>query len=107
MRFWILTLCLLMTIQCFSLSSSNHSCRIQIRIEKINGENQHIDFSSPLKTKEACQTLAQIHRKNFDSTKIKTKRVTYFWKKVTKTVPMLAHAPAKKPKKSKRRSKKL
>jgi len=76
-------------------------------IEKINGKNQNIQFSSPLKTKEACQTLAQIHQKNFDSQKLKSKRVTYFWKKVTKTVPMLAKAPSKKIRKSKRGSKKL
>jgi hypothetical protein len=107
MRFWILTLCVLLTSQSFSLSSSNHSCRIQIQTEKKNGEHQTIQFSSPLKTKEACQTLAHIHRKNFDSTKIKTKRVTYFWKKVTKTVPMLAKAPVNKIRKSKRFNKKL
>jgi len=105
MRFWISILCLLIASQSFPLSSSNHSCRIQIQLEKINGENQQIQFSSNLKTREACQTLAQIHQKNFDPQKIKTKRVTYFWKKVTKTVPMLAKAPGKRIKKNKRNRK--
>jgi hypothetical protein len=73
-----------------ALVSTRHSCRILISLEKVNGEEQNIQFSSGLKTKEQCKALAHIHRNNFDPDKIKKKKVTFFWKKNIKSIPSLA-----------------
>ena len=61
----------------------------------MNGEAQDVQFASPLKTKEQCKTLAQLHRKNFEPSKIRLKRVSFIWKKTTQTIPMLAKAKSK------------
>lgn len=102
MRILIWSWLFLVAYPSFALTSSKHSCRILLKIEKVTGEIKDVQFSSNMKTKEACQMLAQIHRKNFDPEIIKSKRVTYIWKKTTKTIPMLARGPIKKLKKSKR-----
>lgn len=102
MRFLTIVFILSVAIPSYSLTSTTHSCRILIQFEKVNGERQEVKFSSDMKSKEACQTLAKIHQKNFDPDKIRTKRVSFFWKKVTKSIPMLAKAPPKKQKKTRR-----
>lgn len=103
MRFVVFALLVFLANPTFALSSAIHSCRIRIQLEKTNGEHQQVEFSSALKTREACQTLAKIHQKNFDPHKLKTKRVTYLWQKTTKNIPMLAKVSAKKHKKTKRK----
>jgi len=102
MRFASLLLLFLFTGQAHALLSSKHSCRILIHLEKHNGESQDLQFSSALKTKEACQTLARIHQRNFDSKVLKSKKVSYHWTKTVKKIPMLAKISGKKFKKSKR-----
>jgi len=81
-----------------ALTSVKHSCRIEIQATKKNGEIERHQFSSPMKSKEQCQTLAQFHRKNFNSDLIQSKKVSYFWKKSKKTIPILAKANRKTPK---------
>lgn len=84
-----------------ALTSLNHSCRIVIQMTKTNGETQNFEFASPLKSKEQCRALAQLHRKNFNPEIVKTKRVSFFWKKTKKTIPILAKASRKHSRKNK------
>lgn len=86
---------LLGTIPAFGISSTHNSCQILIHFEKVNGEEQDIQFFSPLKSKDQCKTLAQFHRINFDPQQFRSKRVTFIWKQKKKTIPFIAQAKKK------------
>lgn len=92
MRIWWMLSLILMGPSVFALTSTKTSCRILIQQEKLNGEKQQFQFLTPLKTKEQCKALAQIHRKDFDSNKIRLKKVSFVWNKTHKSIPSLAKA---------------
>lgn len=102
LRLLVICMACFLSLEASALTSTKHFCQILIHLEKVNGENQNVQFTSPLKTKEECRALAQIHRKNFDPDKIKLKRVSFVWKKSTKSIPMLAKVKGKKQKPFKR-----
>ncbi len=98
LRFALILMACSFSGKILALTSSKHFCQISIQMEWINGEKRNVQFTSPLKTKEECRALARIHRKHFDPSKTKSKRVSFIWKKTSKSIPMLAKAKSKKTK---------
>lgn len=95
MHKWLVALLVIWGNGTFALTSVKKSCQITIHLEKKTGETQTVRFESKLKSKEHCKALAHIHRKNFDSDKIRSKKVTFVWKQTRKTIPMLAKADSR------------
>ncbi|MFM8314609.1 MAG: hypothetical protein ACKOA8_10020 [Deltaproteobacteria bacterium] len=54
-------------------------CFIKILNEKNSGEKITLQFSSKLKSQKQCQTLAKMHRPNFNPNLVKFKIVNYQW----------------------------
>jgi hypothetical protein len=101
MRLLVGLILVLSSSSTFALTSLKNSCQITIQLKKVNGETQQIQFKSALKSKAQCKALALIHRNNFDPEKIRHKKVSYDWKQVKKSVPLVARKSSKKSRKIK------
>lgn len=99
MRLFVVLLLVLSSSSTLAITSLKHSCQITIDLEKVTGETQQIQFKSALKSKEQCKALALIHRNNFDPEKIRRKKVSFDWKQVKKSVPLIARKSGKKSRK--------
>lgn len=54
-------------------------CTVYIHSRKNNGEQSISYFTTKLRSRAECVTLAQIHYPNYDSDTVRAKRVLYKW----------------------------
>lgn len=73
-------------------------CTIFVHSYKNSGERSVSFFTTKLRSRMECVTLAQIHYPNYDSDTVKAKRVVYMWD----FVPRKKNATVKRGGKSKR-----
>lgn len=85
----------LLSIQAFGSSWTIPSapCTIYIDSMKNNGEQVKLQFTTRLRNRAECLTLAQLHRPNYDSRAFLGKKVRYGWNQRVKKHAKAKHKP--------------
>lgn len=94
-RILLLSLALLYPTVARSATASNsvitRPCTIIVDNHKNNGERATSYFTTKLRSRMECLTLAQIHYPNYDTDTVKSKNVVYKWNFVPKPPKRTVH----------------